>query len=95
MALGPHQIAYLDSNKVKIAEAKINQQLSDAGWVALTVQKDGAKRNYWTIRVNGSFSEMECEAIRDKYLASGWGYVTVRDHTVEGFSFELCEKEVK
>lgn len=95
MAIGPHQVSYLDPEKVKLAEAQIDQKLTDAGWISLIVQVDGAKRKYWTIRVDGLFSAMECESIRDKYLAAGWGYATVRHHGVESFELELCEKEVK
>ena len=95
MALGPHQIPYINQDKINAAEKMIDQLLLNKEWLSSKVNRDGAKRCYWTIHITGSFSELERGTLCQKYLDVGWGYVTTHNNESTGFDLELCEKETK
>lgn len=95
MALGPHQLAYVNEDKVNAAERLVDEQLSDVDWLNANVGVDGCRRRYWTVRVNGSYTVTEANTLAERYRDAGWGYVTTGNYSPSGFNLELCERELK
>lgn len=75
---------------VRFVEFHIDNQLSDADWVAANRRCDAEGRDYWTVEVRvQTVTEVEVSVLTTMYKNSGWDNLTVTKYYRDITNFTL------
>lgn len=84
MPVSPNEILNtVDQKWVNAAFTKIDTYLYNSQWVE-DMAYGGTTNPHWKIPIFGERNEATYNALRDAYLAAGWGHVTVQSSSSNG-----------